>query len=79
MTEAEAEARAALAAFEGLGGLECWIADQRPWQAIPTSWTVPGDLQGWRYRVEPTAQGLRLRAWAPEGGAPAVWEVAEPG
>ncbi len=32
------EARAALAAFDGLGGLERWIAVQRPWQAIPTDW-----------------------------------------
>jgi hypothetical protein len=31
----EAEARAALAAFDGLGGLERWIAEQRPWQAVP--------------------------------------------
>ena len=42
----EAEARAALAALDGLGGLERWIAEQRPWQAIPTGWTVPGELQG---------------------------------
>ena len=41
----EAEARAALAAFDGLGGLERWIAEQRPWQAIPAGWTVPGELQ----------------------------------
>ena len=41
----EEAARAALAAFDGLGELERWIAG-RPWQAIPTGWTVPGDLQG---------------------------------
>jgi hypothetical protein len=41
----EAKARAALAAFDGLGGLERWIAVQRPWQAIPAGWTVPGELQ----------------------------------
>ncbi len=46
----EDQARAALAAFDGLGGLERWIAEQRPWQAIPAGWTVPGDLQGWRFR-----------------------------
>ncbi len=34
----EAEARAALAAFDGLGGLERWVAAQRPWQAIPSGW-----------------------------------------
>ena len=27
----EAEARAALAAFDSLGGLERWIAVQQPW------------------------------------------------
>jgi len=27
----EAAARAALAAFDGLGGVERWIAAQRPW------------------------------------------------
>jgi hypothetical protein len=39
----EAEARAALRAFVAVGGLECWIAEQRPWEAIPTGWTVPGN------------------------------------
>jgi hypothetical protein len=48
----EAEARAALAAFDSIGGLERWIAAQRPWKAVPGGWTVPGDLQGWRFRVE---------------------------
>ena len=41
----EDQARTALAAFDGLGGLERWIAAQRPWQAIPAGWTVPGELQ----------------------------------
>ncbi len=40
----EDQARTALAAFDGLGGLERWIAEQRPWEAIPSGWTVPGDL-----------------------------------
>ena len=56
----EAEARAALAAFNGLGGLE--------------RWTVPGDLQGWRFRVEPAPDGVRVVASA-NGGDPAVWFV----
>ncbi len=30
----EVQARAALAAFDGVGGLEAWIAEQR-WEAIP--------------------------------------------
>ncbi len=70
----EAEARAARAAFDGLGGLERWIADQRPWQAIPAGWTVPGDLQGWHFRVEPAPGGVRVAASA-NGGELAVWFV----
>ena len=70
----EAEARAALAAFDGLDGLERWIAVQRPWQAIPAGWTVPGELQGWRFRVEPVLGGVRVVASA-NGGEPAVWFV----
>ncbi len=70
----EAEARAALAAFDGLGGLERWIAAQRPWQATPAGWTVPGELQGWRFRVEPAPGGVRVVASA-AGGEPAVWFV----
>ncbi len=64
----EDEARAALAAFDGLGGLERWIAEQRPWQAMP------GDLQGWRFRVEPAPGGVRVLASAGRG-EPAVWVV----
>jgi hypothetical protein len=26
---------AALAALDGIGGLERWLAEQRPWQAVP--------------------------------------------
>ncbi len=70
----EAKARAALAAFDGLDGLERRIAEQRPWQAIPAGWTVPGDLQGWRFRVEPAPGGVRVVASAP-GGEPAAWFV----
>ncbi len=73
----EAEARAALAAFDGLGGLERWIAEQRPWQTTPGGWTVPGELQGWRFRVEPAPGGVRVVA-AAAGGEPAVWSVPEP-
>jgi hypothetical protein len=70
----EAEARAALAAFDGLGGLERWIAEQRPWEAVPGGWTLPGDLQGWRFRVEPTLGGVSVIA-SENGGEPAVWFV----
>ena len=63
----EAEARAALAAFDGLGGLERWIAERRPWEATPAGWTVPGELQGWRFRVEPAPGGVRVVASANGG------------
>ena len=70
----EDQARAALAAFDGLGGLERWIAEQRSWQATPAGWTVPGELQGWRFRVEVAPGGVRVIASA-RGGEPAVWVV----
>ena len=69
----EAEARAALAGFDGLGGLERWIAEQ-PWEAAMGGWTVPGELLGWRLRVEPAPGGVRVVASA-GGGEPAVWFV----
>ena len=40
----EAEARAALRAYDGVGGLEAWIAEQ-PWKMAPNGWTVPTELQ----------------------------------
>ncbi len=70
----ETEVRAALAAFDGLGGLERWIAAQRPWEPAQGGWTVPGQLQGWRFRVEPVPGGVRVTASA-GGGSPAVWVI----
>ena len=70
----EDEARAALAAFDGLGGLERWVAAQRPWEAAPGGWTVADDFQGWRFRVEPAPGGVRVIASAGRG-EPAVWVV----
>ncbi len=69
----EAEARVALRAFVGVGDVEPWIADQ-PWKAEAGGWTVPGELQGWRFRVEPAPGGVRVVASA-GGGEPAVWFV----
>jgi hypothetical protein len=37
----EAEARAALRAFAGVGDVEPWIA-RRPWQAVPGGWLEGG-------------------------------------
>ena len=70
----EAQARAALAAFDRLSGLERWIAEQRAWEAVPGGWTVAGELQGWRFRLEVVPGGVRVVASAP-GGEPAVWFV----
>jgi hypothetical protein len=70
----EAEARAALSAFGGLGGLERSIAERQPWQAIPAGWTVPGELQGWCIRVELAPGRVHVVASA-NGGEPAAWFV----
>ena len=67
----EAEARTALRAYDAIGGIEPWIADQ-PWKAAPGGWTVAGELQGWRFRLEVMPGGVRVVASA-GGGDPAVW------
>jgi hypothetical protein len=69
----ENEARVALSALDGVGGLERWIAEQR-WERAPDGWRVPGELQGWRFRVEPVPGGVRVTASA-GGGSPAVWGI----
>ena len=69
----EDQARAALAAFDAVGGLERWIAAQ-PWLAAPGGWVVPEPLQGWRFRVEPAHGGVRVTAF-PGDGEPAAWVV----
>ena len=68
----EAEARAALAAYDAIGGIEPWIA-ARPWQVTPDGWTVAGELQGWRFRLEAVPGGVRVIAMGK--GEPAVWTV----
>ena len=68
----EAEARAALRAFVGVGDIEPWIAG-RPWQAAPGGWMVAGELQGWRFRLEAVPGGVRVTAMGK--GEPAVWTV----
>ena len=69
----EAEAHAALAAFDGVGGLERWIAEQR-WQADASGWAVLGTIGGWRSRVEPAPGGVRVTAFM-DNGEPAAWVV----
>ena len=69
----EDQVRAALAAFDAVGGLERWIADQ-PWLTAPGGWVVPEPFQGWRFRVEVAPGGVRVRAFM-ENGEPAAWIV----
>ncbi len=72
----EAEARTALRAFVGIGDVEPWIAE-RPWKAEPGGWSVAGELQGWRFRLEVAPGGVRVIASSGKGD-PAVWFVPEP-
>ena len=69
----EAEARAALRAFDGVGGLKAWIAE-RPWEITTIGWRVRGGLHKWRFRVKPVPGGVRVVMSAP-GEAPAEWTV----
>ena len=69
----EAEARAALRVFVGVGRVEPWISRQA-WEATPRGWTVPMPLEGWIFRLEPVPYGVRVIASAGKG-PPAVWTV----
>ena len=69
----EAEARAALRVFVGVGHVEPWISRQA-WEATPRGWTVPMPLEGWIFRLEPAAGGLRV-VMSAKGGEPAGWFV----
>jgi hypothetical protein len=70
----EAEARAALRAFVAIGKIEQWIADQ-PWERMADGgWRVRGQLQSWRFRVEPAPGGIRV-IMSVRGGEPATWIV----
>ena len=74
MTEAEAEARATLRAFDAVGDLERWIAEQ-PWKAESGGWFVLGELHGLRFRLEVMAGGVRVIASMGAGREPKVWSV----
>ena len=69
----EAEARAALRAFDAVGDIERWIAEQR-WEAVSGGWRVRERFQGWHFRVEPVTGGRRVIMSA-RGGEPAAWTV----
>ena len=70
----EAEARAALAAFDAVGGIERWIAVQS-WQVVSGGWAMLGEFHGLRFRLEVMAGGVRVIASAGGGREPAVWSV----
>jgi hypothetical protein len=38
--------------------LEAWIASRR-WNTAPGGWTVTDELQGWQFRLDVVAAGLR--------------------
>src|SRR4051794_20419540 len=69
----EPEARILLQDWPG-DSLEGWISPQ-PWQTIRNGWEVATPLMGWLFRSEPISPRLRLWAFPPENGAPAVWDV----
>jgi hypothetical protein len=74
----EAEARAALRAFEAVSDVEQWIAEQR-WERLPGGgWRVRGQLQCWRFCVEPVPGGVRV-VMSARGGEPADWFVPRAG
>jgi hypothetical protein len=70
----EEKARAALRAFVAVGEIERWIAEQ-PWEpAAGGGWTVPADLHGFRFRLEPVPGGVRV-ILSTDGRGPAEWTV----
>jgi hypothetical protein len=49
----EADARAALRAYDAIGNFEHWIAEQR-WERLPSGgWWVRGQLRSWRFILVP--------------------------
>jgi hypothetical protein len=70
----EDDARVLLHAFDSVGGLEAWIADQ-PWQVAPGGWTVTRELQGWSFRLVQVPWGLRVIGSAPDRNSPVIWQV----
>lgn len=70
----EDEARELLAGWDGIAGVERWIAAQT-WRPAGESWEVEPALQGWRFRLVPDPPGLQIIASPGSGAAPAVWTV----
>lgn len=74
----EAEARDLLRQYDGIGGIEAWIAGQ-PWRPAPNGWTIARELQGWRFHIRTISGGLQIYAVAHGGGPPALWMVLSKG
>jgi hypothetical protein len=49
----------------------CGMSHRRAHVAMP----ITGELQGWQFRVDVIAAGLRISASSPGASAPAVWVV----
>jgi hypothetical protein len=71
----EAEARSLLAAWDGMGGIENWLAGQR-WRQTVDGWEVEQLLQGWSFEVWPAGNRLRIIASAGSGQT-AEWIISE--
>jgi hypothetical protein len=72
----EDQARVALRNFVAVvaGDIEHWIAEQR-WEPAPSGgWAVLRGRNGWSFRLEPVADGLRV-VMSVRGGEPADWIV----
>jgi hypothetical protein len=65
----EAEARAALRAFEAVGAIEQWIAEQL-WKRLAGARTA----SSWRFLLEPVPGGVRV-IMTGAGDRPADWIV----
>jgi hypothetical protein len=75
----EAEVRALLRSFDGVGGIEVWISLQH-WKAVPGGWSIAKELEGRRSSVALVPEGVRISAMAPGGSPPAVWVIGrDPG
>ena len=68
----EAEARAALRTFVGVGDTGPWIAD-RPWKAVAGGWSVRGELHPIVGTTLLAGPGQRARHAAP---GDAAWRAA---
>jgi hypothetical protein len=69
----EVQARAALRAFQAVGDIEQWIAEQW-WERLAGGWRVRGQFQRWSFEVLPVRGGVRVVMGTP-GERLADWIV----